>query len=208
VSLTAAITDIPAAALQELIEAELTATIVAEHGERSPSRIAQRNGRRAELLSTLAGDIDVALMTAYITGTSTRKVDDLVKARGCDTGISKSSMSRIRKGIDADRPHRGPAGWTIIRSCTSGSTRPTSTSAKPARSSPKAVVIATGLRADDHREVLGVDVGDSENETFWTEFLRDLPTAGSMVSGWWSPTRTPELTAAIHKVLQDSRWHR
>ena len=42
----------------------------------------------------------------------------------------------------------------------------------------KAVVISTGLRADGHREVLGVDVGDSENETFWTEFLRDHKNRG------------------------------
>jgi putative transposase len=59
-SLTSPIADILAAALQELIEAELTVTIGAEHGERSPSWTAQRNGRRAKLLSTPVGDIDVA----------------------------------------------------------------------------------------------------------------------------------------------------
>ena len=39
-------------------------------------------------------------MTAYVTGTSTRKVDDLVRALGCDSGVSKSTVSRICKGID------------------------------------------------------------------------------------------------------------
>jgi putative transposase len=114
-----------------------------------------------------------------ITGTSTRKVDDLVKALGCDTGISKSTVSRIcardrrRRGrccgtagldhqpfvyvwLDATYVHVREAGQVVS----------------------KAVVIATGLRADGHREVLGVDVGDSENETFWTEFLRDLKDRG------------------------------
>ena len=51
------------------------------------------------------------IMTAYITGTSTRKVDELVKALGCDTGISKSSVSRICKGIDTD----ASAGPSAVR---------------------------------------------------------------------------------------------
>ena len=116
-------------AIQDLIEAELTARIGAEHGERTLSRSNLRNGPRDKLVSTPAGDltlgipklrkgsffpelleprrrIDKALwaviMTAYITGTSTRKVDDLVKALGCDTGISKSTVSRICKHLDAD----------------------------------------------------------------------------------------------------------
>ncbi len=94
-------------------------------------------------------------MTAYVTGTSIRKVDDLVRALGCDSGISRLTVSRICAGIDADvhvREHRHVVS--------------------------KAVVIATGLRADGYREVLGVDVGDSENETFWREFLTDLTDRG------------------------------
>ena len=127
--LTTSQRDILAAALQEWIEAELTATIGAAPGERTPDRIAQRNGHRPKLSSTPAGDVEVGIpklrqgsffpellkprrridralwaviMTAYITGTSTRKVDDLVKALGCDSGISKSTVSRICKEIDAD----------------------------------------------------------------------------------------------------------
>ena len=121
--------EILGAALQEMIEAELTARIGAEPGERSPARTVQRNGHRPKLLSTPAGDIEVGIpklrkgsffpelleprrridralwaviMTAYITGTSTRKVDDLVKALGCDSGVSKSTVSRICADIDED----------------------------------------------------------------------------------------------------------
>jgi putative transposase len=118
------------------------------------------------------------IMTAYITGTSTRKVDDLVKALGSDSGVSRSTVSRICKGIDADVSvlrHRAldhqpfvyvwlDATYVHVR--------------EHGQVVSKAVVIATGLRADGHREVLGVDVGDSENETFWTEFLRDLKDRG------------------------------
>lgn len=112
-SLSTSLRDILTAALQELIEAELTATIGAAPGERSPDRIAQRNGHRPKLLSTPAGDVDLAIpklrqgsffpelleprrrvdralwaviMTAYVTGTSTRKVDDLVKALAVTVG--------------------------------------------------------------------------------------------------------------------------
>ena len=108
-SLTSSIAEILAAALQELIEAELVGTIGAEHGERSPTRTTQRNGHRPKSLSTPAGDLEVGIpklrkgsffpelleprrrvdralwaviMTAYVTGTSTRKVDELVKALG------------------------------------------------------------------------------------------------------------------------------
>ncbi len=116
-------------AIQELIEAELTARIGAEPGERTLSRSNLRNGHRPRLVSTPAGDLTVGIpklgkgslfpelveprrridkalwaviMTASITGTSTRKVVDLVKALGCDTGISKSTVSRICKHLDAD----------------------------------------------------------------------------------------------------------
>src|ERR671928_1180508 len=116
-------------ALQELIDAELTAAIGAGPHERTDERTNHRNGGRSRVLSTPAGDVELripkvrvgaffpslleprrrvdkalwaVIMTAYTTGTSTRKVDDLVKALGCDTGISKSSVSRICKAIDDD----------------------------------------------------------------------------------------------------------
>ncbi len=119
-SLSTALRDILTVALQELIEAELTATIGAAPGERSLDRVTQRNGHRPKVVSTPAGDVELGIpklrqgsffpelleprrridkalwaviMTAYITGTSTRKVDDLVKALGCESGISKSTVS-------------------------------------------------------------------------------------------------------------------
>ena len=128
-TLSTSLRDILTVALQELIEAELTMLIGAAPGERSAERTALRNGHRPKLLSTPAGDVEVAIpklrtgsffpelleprrrvdralwaviMTAYITGTSTRKVDDLVKALGCDSGVSKSTVSRICAQIDAD----------------------------------------------------------------------------------------------------------
>jgi putative transposase len=153
-SLSTSLADILTVALQELIEAELTARIGAEPGERTAARTTQRNGHRTKLLSTQAGDVELGIpklrkgsffpelleprrridkalwaviMTAYITGTSTRKVDELVKALGCDTGISKSSVSRICKASMTTSPCCIPAGWITCRLCTCGWTRPTCT---------------------------------------------------------------------------------
>ena len=234
-SLATALCEILTVALQELIEAELTAKIGAEPGERTPARLTQRNGHRPKLVSTPAGDIEVGIpklrkgsffpelleprrridkalwaviMTAYICGTSTRKVDDLVKALGCDSGVSKSTVSRICKEIDADvavlrerRLDHQPfvylwldATYVHVR--------------ENHQVVSKAVVIATGLRADGYREVLGVDVGDSENETFWTEFLRDLRDRGLNGIRLVVSDAHAGLRAAIRRVFQGASWQR
>jgi len=114
-------------ALQDLIDAEVTALIGAGRHERTDTRSNYRKGARERDLSTPAGDVELripklragsffpslleprrrvdkalwaVIMTAYVTGTSTRKVDDLVKALGCDAGVSKSTVSRICGEID------------------------------------------------------------------------------------------------------------
>jgi putative transposase len=233
--LSTSLAEILGVAIQELIEAELTAVIGAERGERSPARVNYRNGHRPKLLSTPAGDIEVGIpklrqgsffpelleprrrvdkalwaviMTAYITGTSTRKVDDLVKALGCDSGVSKSSVSRICKGIDADvailrgrrLDHQAfPYVWLDATYVHVRENHQVIS---------KAIVIATGLRADGHREVLGLDVGDSENETFWTEFLRDLKDRGLAGVRLVISDAHAGLKAAIRRVLQNAGWQR
>lgn len=115
--------------LQELIEAEATAHIGAGPHERTETRTAQRNGHRPKTLTTAAGDLDLRIpklragsffpsllerrrridralfavvMEAYLHGVSTRAVDDLVVAMGAATGISKSEVSRICKGLDEE----------------------------------------------------------------------------------------------------------
>ena len=234
-TLTGSLRDILAAALQELIEAELTATIGAAPGERTPERTAQRNGHRSKLLTTPGGDVEVGIpklragsffpelleprrridkalwaviMTAYVTGTSTRKVDDLVKALGCDSGVSKSTVSRICKNIDADvavlrtrRLDHQPFVYVWLDA--------TYVHVREHRHvTSKAVVIATGLRADGHREVLGVDVGDSENETFWREFLSDLTDRGLAGVRLVVSDAHAGLTNAIARCFQGAAWQR
>jgi putative transposase len=147
-------------------------------------------------------------MTAYITGTSTRKVDDLVRALGCDTGVSKSTVSRICAEIDQQ--------VDVFR------TRPLDQIAFPylfldatyikARADhhivSRAVVVATGVAGDGNREVLGLEVGDSEDEVFWTGFLRSLKDRGLFGVRLVVSDAHSGLKASITRVLQGASWQR
>jgi len=220
---------------QALIDAELTAVIGAGPWERSEQRLAQRNGWRPRTLSTTAGDlqlqiprlrsgsffpsllerrrrVDQALfavvMEAYIHGVSTRKVDDLVKALGVDSGISKSEVSRICAELDAevaefrDRSLAGTAFPYVFLDATYCKAR------VGGRVSSQAVVIATGVSVDGRREVLGFDVGDSEDGAFWTSFLRSLKARGLGGTQLVVSDAHEGLKGAIASVLLGAAWQR
>ncbi len=190
---------------QELIDAEAEGVIGAGLWERTAERTAVRNGSRPRTLSTTAGDLELRIpklrtgsffpsllerrrridqalfavvMEAYLHGVSTRKVDDLVKALGADTGISKSEVSRICKDLDAevaafrDRSLKDTAYPYVFLDATYCKARVNH------RVVSQAIVVAVGVSADGRREVLGMDVGDSEDGAFWTAFLRGLKTRG------------------------------
>jgi putative transposase len=222
-------------ALQELIDAELTAQIGADRYQRSESRSNYRNGGRPRTLSTPAGDLELripklkvgsffpalleprrrvdkalwaVIMTAYITGTSTRKVDDLVRALGCDTGVSKSTVSRICAEIDEQvdvfrtrRLDHMEFPYVFVDA--------TYVKARvDHRIVSRAVVVATGVSADGNREVLGLDVGDSEDEVFWTSFLRSLKDRGLDGVHLVISDAHSGLKKAIARVFQGAGWQR
>ena len=222
-------------ALQDLIDAELTSRIGAGRHERSESRSNYRNGGRTRTLSTPAGDLELripkvrvgsffpslleprrrvdkalwaVIMTAYITGTSTRKVDDLVKALGCDTGVSTSTVSRICVEIDTHvevfrtRSLDHLAFPYVFVDATYIKARVDHHIVS------RAVVVATGVAADGNREVLGLDVGDSEDEVFWTAFLRSLRDRGLAGVKLVISDGHSGLKAAISRVFQGSAWQR
>jgi len=148
------------------------------------------------------------VMEAYVHGVSTRKVDDLVKALGADTGISKSEVSRICAGLDAevaefrDRTLAAQGFPYVFLDATYCKTRVNH------RIVSQAIVVAVGVTADGRREVLGFDVGDSENEGFWTGFLRSLKTRGlDGVKLVISDAHTG-LKKAINTVFQGASWQR
>ena len=220
---------------QALIEAELTETIGAALHERTEHRTNLRNGHRTRTLSTTAGDLELRIpklrtgsffpsllerrrrvdqalfavvMEAYLHGVSTRKVDDLVKALGADTGISKSEVSRICADLDQevgafrDRSLADQAFPYVFLDATYCKARVNH------RVVSQAVVIATGVRADGWREVLGFAVGDSEDGAFWTAFLRSLKARGlGGVQLVISDAHTG-LKQAISAVLLGAAWQR
>jgi putative transposase len=141
-------------------------------------------------------------------GTSTRKVDDLVKALGVDAGISKSEVSRICVELDGEvaafrsRSLAHTAFPYVFLDATSLKAR------VDGRVVSRAVVIATGVTADGGREVLGLDVGDSEDGAFWTAFLRSLKARGLhgvqlVISGAHTG-----LKQAIAAVMAGASWQR
>ena len=192
--------------LQELIEAEATEVIGAGRYERSDNRATERNGHRPRLLATQAGDLELkipklrkgsflpsvleprrridralhaVIIEAYVAGVSTRSVDDLVAALGAESGISKSEVSRICAGldemVDAFRGRRldhiefpyvyVDATYLKVRNSVGQVTS-------------MAMVIASGVTSQGNREILGCDLGDSESEAFWRQFLTSLRDRG------------------------------
>lgn len=147
-------------------------------------------------------------MEAYLHGVSTRKVDDLVKALGVDTGISRSEVSRICADLDEEvAAFRGrslkeeayPYVFLYATYCKARVNR---------RVVSQAVVVATAVRADGNREVLGFDVGDSEDGAFWTAFLRSLRARGLHGVQLVISDAHEGLKAAIGAVFAGAAWQR
>ncbi len=221
--------------LQALIDAEATQSIGAGRYERTESRTTHRNGSRSRVLSTKAGDVNLSIpklragnffptlleprrridqalyavvMEAWIHGVSTRKVDDLVAALGIDSGISKSSVSRICTELDQvvsafrDRSLSHVEFPYVLLDATYVKAH------EGAHVVSKAIVIATGISATGEREVLGLAVGDSEDGAFWIQFLRSLRARGLSGVKLVISDAHEGLKAAISAVMLGAAWQR
>ena len=217
-----------------IMDAEVSAQIGAQHGERSPERVTYRNGYRNRTWDTRVGTMELhipklregsyfpslleprrrsekallsVIQQAYVEGVSTRRVDDLIKALGCD-GISSSQVSRICEQLDEvvesflGRPLDGgpyPYVWLdgltqkvreggcIVNVC---------------------VVVATGVNAEGQREILGMDVGASEDGAFWLAFLRSLTARGLSGVELVTSDAHQGLKNAIAAVFTGASWQR
>jgi transposase-like protein len=217
---------------KRLMELEVEELTGAAPGERSAERVNQRNGYRDRIWETRAGTVELripklrkgsyfpgfleprrlsekaitaVIQEAYIQGVSTRSVDDLIKALGM-SGISKSQVSRLCAEIDDKvkaflvRPLEGdwPYLWldaTYVKVRQQG------------RIVSVAVIVAVAVNTDGRREVLGLEIGASEAETFWTAFLRKLARRGLRGVKLVISDAHEGLKAAIAKVLNAS-WQR
>ncbi|MBV9543069.1 MAG: IS256 family transposase, partial [Chloroflexi bacterium] len=205
----------------------------AERYERATARSGERNGYRDRSWDTRVGSIELrvprvrdggyypalleprrrgeralvaVVQEAYVQGVSTRRVDDLVKALGM-SGISKSQVSRLCQALDTEvelfrtRKLEGSFAYCWL-AATFLKVR------QEHRVVSMAVVIAVGVNQDGQREVLGVDVGPSEDGAFWLAFLRGLVARGLSGVKLVISDSHQGLKGAIAAVLQGASWQR
>jgi putative transposase len=216
----------------ELMEAEVSQLIGAEHGERRPEdRATQRNGYRPRRWDTRAGEIELQIpklrqgsyfpgflqprkrseqalvavvQQAYVCGVSTRRVDQLVESLGLR--ISRSEVSRIAGLLDeqvaAFRERRLEGRYPYV--FVDAKIEKVRDGGRVAR---KCVVIAHAVHESGRREIIGLDVGAAETEAFWTEFLRGLVARGLVGVQLAISDAHPGLKAAIARVL-GTAWQR
>lgn len=216
-----------------LMEAEVSERIGAERYERSDSRQGYRNGHRDRVWETRVGEIALqipklrsgtyfpsfleprrpaerallaVIQSAYVAGVSTRKVDDLVQSLGL-TGIDKSKVSRICKELDEvvtafrNRPLEVayPYLWLDALYLKVRQNH---------RIVNMAVVLAVGVRETGEREILAIDIGASEEEAFWTTFLRGMVGRGLKGVQLVVSDSHEGLKSAMAKVLSGTAWQR
>ena len=219
--------------INALMDAEVTTIIGAEKYERNENRSNYRNGYRQREWDTRVGTLQLSIpklrhgsyfpslleprkmsekallnvvQEAYVHGVSTRKVDELVEALGM-RGMDKSEVSRISKQLDdfvkefKNRRLEGEYPYLWL-DATFPKIR------EGGRVCSMALVIAVGVNQSGEREVLGFDVGMSEDGAFWEEFLRRLVARGLKGVKLVISDAHEGLKAAVKKILAGSAWQR
>jgi putative transposase len=219
---------------QALMEVEVSTQIGAERGQRTPERVTHRNGYRPRDWDTRVGTVELevprlrqgsyfpsileprrraeralaaVVMQCYVEGVSTRRVDDVARSMGLE-GISKSQVSRICAELDElvaawrNRPlDAGPYPFVWIDAL-SMKVR------EGGRIANTAVLVATAVNADGHREIVGLDIGSAEDGPVWTSFLRGLVARGLAGVRLVVSDAHGGLQGAIAAVLDGASWQR
>lgn len=222
--------------LNALLSADADAVVGAEYGQPTPGRAAQRNGYRYRALDTRTGTIELAIpklrtgsyfpewllerrkraetalitvvADCYLAGVSTRRMDKLVKTLGIDR-LSKSQVSRMAAELDehVDQFRHRPLGeagpFTFITADAL-----TMKVREGGRVINTVVMLATGVNADGHREVLGLRVATSETGPAWNEFFADLVARGLTGVRLVTSDAHQGLVEAIAANLPGASWQR
>lgn len=220
---------------EAVMSAEADLECGAGYGERSPDRVNSRNGYRSRDWDTRAGTLELAIpklrhgsyfpgwlleprrraeralvaviAECYVRGVSTRRVEGLVAQLGIES-MSKSQVSELAKSLDVEveafrsRPlDAGPYTYVLLDALT-----------EKVRDGGRivnvAVVIATGVNAEGHREILGLDVITSEDGAGWTAFLRSLVARGLSGVALVISDAHPGLVDAVGATLPGAAWQR
>jgi putative transposase len=219
---------------QKMMDAEVEVACGAGYGEVSPARVNSRNGYRPREWDTRAGTVELAVpklrhgsyfpsflehrrraeralasvvATSYLLGVSTRRVERLAASLGV-TGLSKSQVSAMAAELDemvegfrSRRLDGGPYTFVWIDALT-----------QKVREGGRTVnvhcLVATGVNADGHREILGVDVTSSEDGAGWLAFLRGLVARGLSGVALVTSDDHAGLVSAIASVLPGAAWQR
>ncbi|WP_345075306.1 IS256 family transposase, partial [Paeniglutamicibacter cryotolerans] len=222
--------------INALLSADADAVAGAEWGKPSSERLAQRNGYRHRELDTRAGTIDVAIpklrqgtyfpdwllerrkraeaamitvvADCYLAGVSTRRMDKLVKTLGIHS-LSKSQVSRMATDLDEQvhafrtRPLGDAGPFTFV-----AADALTMKVREAGRVINAVVMVATGVNADGHREVLGVRVATSETKAAWNMFFADLVARGLTGVLMVTSDAHAGLVEAIAANLPGTSWQR
>lgn len=221
-------------AIQKLLEAEMTAFLGAESHERVATRRGYRSGHRPRTLKTRIGHLQLdlpcersgkyktqlfdryqrserafilALQEMYLQGVSTRRVRKITETM-CSLPISASEVSRLSQELDQvleawRRRRLTEPYFALIVDARYEHIR------ADHRVSSHAVITITGISAKTgQREILGVYVTNSENETSWLEAFRDLVARGLYGVQIVTSDAHEGLVAALDRVFQGVLWQR
>ncbi len=225
-----------ATVINMLLSADADAVCGAEYGVASADRVSSRNGYRHRDLDTRAGTIDVAIpklrtgsyfpewllerrkraesalisvvATCYLLGVSTRRMDKLVQSLGID-GLSKSQVSRMATDLDEQvtafrtRPLADAGPFVFV-----AADALTMKVREHGRVVNAVVLVATGVNADGHREVLGVKVATSETKEAWNTFFADLVARGLAGVRLVTSDAHAGLVEAVAANLPGTSWQR
>ncbi len=221
--------------IEALMSAEADAVCGAAHSERSSERVNQRNGYRHRDFDTRAGTLDVAIpklrqgsyfpdwllerrrraeaaltsvvATCYLLGVSTRRMEKLVESLGI-TRLTKSQVSAMAQDLDAQvaafRTRPLDAGLYLFVAADALVLK--------VREQGRVVnvhaMLATGVNADGHRELLGLQVSSAEDGAGWLGFFRDLVARGLSGVGMVTSDAHRGLVEAIGACLPGAAWQR